>query len=97
MVIGASTISGLLGYGTYGYLKDKKKMSSWKAGAVTGAIGGLVGGLAVLIGVTPGLGAVMVQPKKLQPASVATQTPDLGSQFGAIVMNRLYGCSACGI
>lgn len=47
VVIGASALSGMLSFGTYGYFKDKG-MSPWKAGAATGAISGLIGAVGFL-------------------------------------------------
>jgi hypothetical protein len=41
-----STIGGLLGYGLYGWLRDRR-WGSWRAGALVGVVGGM-GGLTIL-------------------------------------------------
>jgi hypothetical protein len=47
MLLAAGVVSGLMGYGLYGYYRDKG-MSTWSAGALTGAIGGAVGAVALM-------------------------------------------------
>lgn len=49
IILLGSALAGTLGYGTYGYLKETKGMSSWKAGAATGTIGGAIGILSMYI------------------------------------------------
>ena len=51
-IIGGSAVAGLLGYGLYGYYRDKG-VSSWKAGALTGAVGGVMSSIVVLSGIVP--------------------------------------------
>jgi len=99
MVVAASVLTGLLSFGTYGYLKKKKKWSSWKAGAATGAITGAisVAGL-VLMGTaasaSAGLGAVVARPL-FPDVGLRTRYPSMYKQFGAVVVNKLYGCNGC--
>jgi hypothetical protein len=64
-VVAASTISGMLGYGTYGYYRDKG-MSTWKAGALTGLVAGAIGAVVMLAlpaGVIPGYQLQATQPQ----------------------------------
>lgn len=101
MLLGASVISGLLTYGTYGYLKDKKKMSSWGAGATVGAISGALGLVAVLTGVMPttaGLGAFPSSQRKTPGymRALKSRNRSVPRQFGALVMDRVAGCGTCG-
>ena len=111
MIVGASTLGGLLGYGTYGYLKDKKRWSSWKAGAATGAIGGVAAAVLTLVGVGASEQTVGQLPSagpRRDGSGMGLRrnfgrggcVPPLGRgqipSFGALVVNRLYGCSACG-
>lgn len=42
----AGLVTGLLSFGLYGKLREKK-WGTWKAGALTGALGGLLGGLGI--------------------------------------------------
>jgi hypothetical protein len=51
-LIAGGAVSGLLGYGTYGYYRDKG-MSSWKAGALTGAVGGALTAAVLAAGLIP--------------------------------------------
>ena len=99
MLLGASVVSGLLTYGTYGYLTDKKKWSSWKAGAAIGAISGGLGLAAVLAGAYPtaGLGAL---PGSRRPTQgymrvLKSRNRSVPRQFGALVMERVAGCGTC--
>ena len=51
LVIGlvSAALAGMVGLGTYGYLRDKKRWGTWKAGAGAGAIGvGVGAGLSLL-------------------------------------------------
>ena len=101
MILGASVLTGLLSYGTYGYLKDKKKWSSWKAGAATGGITGALSVLGLyLMGAAAGepvaaLGATGIH-KTLPNVGLRKRFPSMYRQFGALVVNKLNGCSACG-
>jgi hypothetical protein len=47
MMLTTGVVSGLMGYGLYGYYRDKG-MSTWSAGALTGVIGGAVGAMALM-------------------------------------------------
>lgn len=49
LLLGGSTIGGLLGYGLYGHLRDRG-WGPWKSGAAVGFFGGL-GALIMLTGV----------------------------------------------
>lgn len=44
----AGLVSGALGYGLYGYLREKGR-GTWDAGALTGAIGGAIGAVALML------------------------------------------------
>lgn len=101
MVVGASVLTGLLTYGTYGYLKDKKRMSSWKAGAITGAITGGVSLLGLIVmgqmgagSPAAGLGAVASRPL-FPDVRLRQRYPSMYKQFGALVVNKLNGCGGC--
>lgn len=94
LVIGASSLSGLLSLGTYGHFKDKKRWSSWKAGAASGAITGSLAAVAVLLGY--GAGAALSGVGQLTPGRRPRRgVKGYAGQFGALVVNKLYGCSAC--
>jgi len=84
VIMATATLSGLMSYGTYGYLKDKKKWSSWKAGAATGLIGGALASIAML-----------VSGKKLATGNPLVKFPSTSQQLGVLVLNRLSGCPGC--
>lgn len=66
----AAGIAGMVGLGSYGHLRTKKRWSTWKAGAGAGAIGAGVGAGVSLImsfmpaGGTAGMGLVSMQPAR---------------------------------
>ena len=62
VILAGSTLAGVLGYGTYGYLRDKG-WSTWKAGAVTGLIGGGLGVAVALLGPKIGLSGIGKLPR----------------------------------
>lgn len=81
IILGAAALTGVLGFGVYGYLRDTKGYSTWKAGAVTGLIGGGIGiGTALLgkkVGAFSGLGLLpraYPTPLAMVPRHVASAT-----------------------
>lgn len=90
-VLASSTIAGLLGYGTYGYFHDKKKMSSWKAGAATGAITGTAAMVLVLAGQYPGVGGLLGAIGTPRGLPRGYRRPGMG----AVVLQQLRGCPSC--
>ena len=103
MLLGASVLSGLLSYGTYWHLTHKKKWSGWKAGATIGAVtGGLTLALA-FAGLYPGMQGIGALPgsRRMTPGykrvmSSRARSGSIPRQFGALVLERVAGCSACG-
>jgi hypothetical protein len=101
LLLGASVVSGLLTYGTYWHLTEKKKWSGWKAGAALGAISGGLALAAAVSGVYPGLQGVGALPpvRRMTPGhrrlATSRARQNMVNQFGALVLERVSGCSAC--
>ena len=103
VVVAGGALAGMLGYGTYGYLKDTKRWSSWKAGAATGAIGGVMGlaslmllgsdlqqGAASLFPSTSSVGALMQMP--LNRVRLNTIPRIVNASVGKAIS---IGCPSC--
>lgn len=73
----AGMANGVLMLGTYGYLRDKKKMGSWGAGAVAGAI-------AAAVGVT-----LYFVTKSITEKIVMEDVPGAKQAFGGLVVDNL--------
>jgi hypothetical protein len=94
-VVGGA-LAGTLSYGTYGYLREKKKYSSWKAGAATGAIGGGLSVLALLVAGklgTNSMGNLLInQPGLGRLPNI--RLSDLPANIGYVAAEKL-GCPTC--
>jgi len=97
MILAASTVSGLLTYGVYGSLRDRK-WGPWKAGATTGAVSGALGVIAffalgdrMAMMAKQNMGMIVSQKMgALTPARLPTHLKNTS----ALVMNQI-GCASC--
>jgi hypothetical protein len=103
MLLGASVLSGVLTYGTYWHLTSKKKWSGWKAGAAIGAVSGGIALAMAFAGMYPGMGRLGQLPSSRRmttgyrrAAAARARGGGIPSQFSALVLERVSGCSACG-
>jgi len=105
----AAGIAGMIGLGSYGHLRQKKRWSTWKAGAGAGAIGvGVGAGLSMLMSMVPGggtagMGLVSMQPARgLQMRRIRgmglLQSQRIGqipTVVAGLTAERLAGCASC--
>ncbi|MHC4643881.1 MAG: hypothetical protein ACYTBJ_00165 [Planctomycetota bacterium] len=110
VLVGVSALTSMLSFGTYGYLREKKKYSSWKAGATTGLITGGIGLATAFVvsrfaptQVAPaaGIGQLpyMTPASYMKPVGpnvrLRERYPAAYKGLGMLVAERLSGCSSC--
>ena len=83
----AGAISGLLSFGVYGWLRESKKWSTWKAGAVTGVLGGLAGWGMFLANAARTIGTLEPAMSGLSGLTV-TEAPE---NIAGLTMSKLSG------
>jgi len=100
----AGALAGLLSFGVYGKLRDKK-WKTWSAGALTGAIGGLLGGIGAWAtlpswapyyrqGGSSSLSGLTIDPISGLGAIHATKLPRM---IAGLTMDRLSGLQVNGL
>jgi len=105
-VLIGNVLGETLRLGTYGYLHDKKKWSSWKSGATVGLITGGLGLVTFgILGAVSGGMQNMMAASAAAPALTPNSTAGLGAYvmqplmnqtgMGALVMQKVAGCAGC--